>query len=624
MEKDDFDSFVNADWKSTSPIPDKYARWGCFESLFEETNPKIKQLVSEGGNENLTSLYQSGIEPQDGYENAKPYLQTIDSLNMEKALWYCEHRQIPVFFSLYASQDSKKSDIVVPHLYAGGIGLPDRDYYFDDDKEEIRTKYKEYIKNLLMLYSGNDEKDAGKTAQKIYEIEEQLAKVHYTKVEKRDPHKSYNIYTFDELVELCPYIDWDMYFKYYTSKYEPISYLIVDNPKFYKELSSLIRETLRSHKTGDNFWKVYMKYSFINSVSSFLGDEFVDLRFNFFHKLLRGQKENKPRWERVLAVCDTALGEQIGKLYVEKYFPETSKTKMLEMVNFLHKVLKDRILDLVWMSKKTKESALLKHAAFKNKIGYTDKWKDYSSLNITDNRLTYLDKCLECEMFNFNLELDKFYNPPDMTEWEMDPHTINAYFHPTKNEIVFPAAILQPPFFSPDFSDARNFGAIGTVIAHEFTHSFDDEGRKYDHNGNLVDWWTEEDLKNFMERADYFKDEYSSFTVNGKNVNGKLTLGENLADHGGVKIAYYALKEWVESKGEEFTDGVKKEFFKSWAIVWRQNIREAEADRLITVDPHSPARWRINGTLANVTEFHETYGLKEGDKMYRENVPKIW
>ena len=626
MEKQDFDNYVNKQWKEENPIPEKYSRWGCFESLFEETNPKIKELVSVSGrNRNLHSLFKSGMVEQVGYSNAERWLKTIKNFkSFEKTMYLLQECNIPIFFTLYASQDSKKSNIVVPHLYSGGLGLPDRDYYFDEDKKETRDMYKQYIRNLLGKYNAHSlfaDIMLEKISEKIFMFEKELAKVHYTKVEKRDPHKRYNLYTYEELQKLCPNINWDEYFSTYNKNYpqNPISYIIVDNPKFFKRLSELI---LNFNK--DNFCNQFIQYVFMNSISSMLGDDFVNLRFDFYSKFMRGQKKIKPRWERVLAVCDSALGEVIGRLYVEKYFPETSKDKMLEMVTFLHKVLKDRILNLEWMGEKTKKFALLKHNSFTNKIGYPEKWTDYSELDITNDNDNYLEKCLLCEKFNFNKELKKFYNAPDMTEWEMDPHNINAYFHPTKNEIVFPAAILQEPFFSPKYSDARNFGAIGTIIAHELTHSFDDEGRKYDHEGNLVDWWSEEDLENFMKRSDYFKDEYSSFTVNGKNVNGKLTLGENLADHGGVKIAYYALKELTENKGEEFSLDMKKDFFMAWATVWRQNISDTEADRLLTIDPHSPAHWRINGTLANVSEFRDVYKLKEGDKMFRKNIPKIW
>jgi len=620
---DDFNKYVNGNWMINNPIPKKYSKWGSFEELHEENLKRLKSIIGEVDNNDCDFLKLKRI--YDEFMNTNKleeldsscidvYIKRISNCDNKAELWKLlgEYNKLGLvsIFGFFASEDAKNSTKVVPYLYSGGLGLPDRDYYFDDDKKEIRKEYLEYLENTWELYHMQ-----GKRLNHVIKLENKLAEVTLTRVEKRDPHRIYNKMTVNELKEICN-LDWDSYFAKLIIRELP--YLIVENPTFYEKLYDF-------WNTCDlETWKDYLKVKIISNFSNYMSDRFFQNKFNFYSKILSGQKEAKPRWERGVGVVNSNLGELLGKKYVEKHFPQSSKEKMVKMVKNLQDELEHRIKnEISWMSQETKEKALNKNKVFKAKIGYPDKWRDYNELVFTEND-NLIDLLLKVQVFEFEYEMDRLYKPTDKNRWEMDPHTINAYFHPLKNEIVFPAGILQKPFFNPEADDAINYGAIGTVIGHEMTHSYDDQGSKFDHEGNLNNWWTEEDKKLFDVKAKYYIDEYGSFTVNGKNVNGELTLGENLADHGGVKIAYHALKKQLDDNKKIAGFTPFERFFISWANVWKSNVRPEEADRRIITDPHSPNEWRINGTLANIPEFHETFNIKEGDSMYRKNPVQLW
>ena len=635
--QDDFNLFVNGTWLKNNEIPSKYTRWGTFEQLHEENLDKIKNLIqsSKGEYEKVNILYSAAMnENRLNLENdipVKKYINLLSQCSNKKELWstVCNLyvKGLSGIFGLYPEEDAKNSELVVPYIGSGGLGLPDRDYYFDEDKSDIREKYKTYLINLLNLYY----KDTNiNEVNDVYNLEEKLAEKIYTRVQKRDPELNYHKITISELKQIID-LDWDTYLNTVTNG-KKLEYVILDNPEYYKQVKKLW------DSLSLDTWKKYFIIKVLRGSSSYLNDEYINLKFDFYNKTLSGQKELKPRWERAISMVNSDLGELVGRLYVEKHFTPEAKIKMTDMVARLNKELQKRIMNLSWMSDETKKKAMLKNDAFRAKIGYPDEWRDFSSLNLSkeDN---LLDLSLKCSEFNHFYEMERLFKPSDPNRWEMDPHTINAYFHPLKNEIVFPAGILQSPFFDVNAEDAINYGAIGTVIGHEMTHSYDDMGRKFDHNGNLNNWWTDEDLSKFTEKAKYYIDEFGSYKSNDKNLNGQLTLGENLADHGGVKIGFYALMDKIgKTYSPDNVFGIssqsnyisvesltpEQKFFISWANVWRNNITKEELDKRIMTDPHSPGEWRINGTLANIPEFHQIFNVQSGDRMYRQNPVQMW
>ena len=629
---DDFACYVNGKWQKNNPIPKKYTKWGTFEILHEENLNKLKDIVSskcEDKYKNLNILYNLALDEERlEIEGLKPF-ENIKKLILEsndkKELWEImatlNKYGFSGMFSTYSQEDAKNSSLVILYLATGGLGLPDRDYYFLEDKEEIRIMYKKYISDILLcLNPYNSDFNIDEISQLIFNFELNLAKFTFTKVEKRDPEKNYNKINLSEFNNLTN-LDWNQYLKLLDILID-IPYMVVDNLDFFKNLGELWINT------DFNLLKLYLLFKSLSYSAYYLNEELVNLKFNFYGKFLSGQKENKPRWERAISMVDMAMGELLGRKYCELHFNSDSKEKMLDMVESLNNELAERLKNLTWMSEETKEKAFKKQKAFKAKIGYPDKWRDYSTLflgNTHKDAKSLLKVIIDCNLFEHEYDISQLYKPTDPNKWEMNPHDVNAYFHPLRNEIVFPAGILQPPFFNPDGDDALNYGAIGTVIGHEMTHSYDDKGSQFDHNGQLNNWWTEEDRKKFMEKANYFVNEYGCCKINGKNVNGELTLGENLADHGGVKIAFHAFKNKLGDKDiiekSKFTPNQR--FFISWAIVWRCNITDEEADKRLLTDPHSPNVLRINCTLKNIPEFHEAFNIDSGD-MYRKNPVQMW
>jgi putative endopeptidase len=663
---DDFAEFVNGNWKKNNKIPEKYTKWGTFEILHEDNLKKLKEIVESSTKDdiykNIGILYNLAMDEERlEKEGLKPFqdikkliLDASDKNELWKVMAILNKYGLAGMFSIYSQEDAKNSSLVVLNISTGGLGLPDKDYYFLEDKEDIRTKYKNYIKDILLLlhplnYDDNlitqDVSKIDKIIEKIFDIEISLASHTFTKVEKRDPEKNYNKVDLAQINHLSK-LDWNSYFK--ESNILPfkgendIPYMIVDNLDFFKNLGELWAST------DINLLKLYLLFKSLSNSAYYLNNKLVDLKFNFYGKFLSGQKQNKPRLERAISMIEMTIGELLGRKYCEQYFSSVSKDRMLDMINSLNNELEKRLKNLTWMSEETKEKALLKQKVFKAKIGYPDKWRDFSSLCLGSNHTdteSLLKVIIDCNLFNHEYDISQLFKPTDPHKWEMDPHDVNAYFHPIRNEIVFPAGILQPPFFYPDGDDALNYGAIGTVIGHEMTHSYDDMGSKFDHNGQLNNWWSDIDIEQFKKKSDYYVEEYSNCLINGKNVNGELTLGENLADHGGVKIAFYALKKKLEDKKikeiEEIDEideinvpkmkslvkyekfNIYQRFFISWAIVWRCNITSEEEDKRLLTDPHSPNVLRINCTLKNIPEFHETFKIKSGN-MYRKNPVQMW
>ena len=622
---DNFFHYVNGNWLDSQQIPDDYNSWGTFEVMHEENLVKQKSLLDNMNQEKeykilnqfwkLTeNLYQEeNIDELNEYTNKFNNLYNSNDKNIFKVLGYLASFQFLPFFGFYNGQDAKNTKMNVPEFYSKGIGLPDRDYYFDENKEEIRGKYKEYLKNVLTKLGLELEVD------EIYQMEERLAKLHYTKVEKRDPNKTYHPYTISELesefgspfldfLEGCGYFD-----KYNRSDYE--HKFIVDNPAFYKELFSVLSE-LPSQKIID-----ILRWKFSNGYGNFYSEELDDLQFEFYKKTLSGQKKKMDLWKRRIGLVNMYLGELFGKYYSKTYFDESSKKSALEMISYVQRAFETRLKNLDWLEKETIEKALDKFSTFKVKVGYPDKWRNFEKLSF-DNFETIVQAILFINQFDFERDLDEMYKEPDWDRWEMNPQDINAYYHPLKNEIVFPAGILQPPFFSPSFDAPVNFGGIGAVIAHEITHGFDDQGRKFDREGNLKDWWTENDSTLFEKRIQKIKDQFSNEEICGEKVNGELTCGENIADDGGVKISFAAMKLYFEENGRSPSyQGYTPEqrFFLSWANIWRGLIRDEHAKQLIKIDPHSPRILRVNLTLSNFHEFFSAFEICSVAKSFKNS-----
>ena len=637
--RDDFYHYANGGWLKKYPIPDEFSRYGTFDKLREDNRKIVRKIIEDVARNadkkenpiaSLTgSFYNTGMDIEHinsaRFEPVKNDLDAIETLQTKKQLtghisaFYC--KSIPTLFYLHPSPDREDSEKIIASLYQGGMGLSDVDYYRKDDQHsrEIRQKYLEYISKMFIL-TGTASEVADSNAQLILSMETVLANAGMTRLEQRDPHKTYNKHSVNELQELCPEIDWNLFLN--ELNVDTTFHLNVGQPRFFFAISEMMRER------GIDEWKAFLKWRVINGAANLLSDDFAETKFDFYGRFLSGKKSMQPRWKRVTAATEDALGEAIGKLFVEKYFPPEAKDRMLKLVEHLREALRERIGQLDWMSDETKKKALEKLEMMRVKIGYPDKWRSYGGLTLSNN--SYYENYRDAAIFNLNYELAKIGKLADKDEWHMHPHTVNAYYHPLLNEIVFPAGILQPPFFYKEADDAVNYGAIGVVIGHEMTHGFDDQGRKFDRNGNLNDWWTEEDTKNFEARSSVLEEQFNSILITGDlYADGKLSLGENIADLGGVNIALLALrKAWELSEPEPDTDGFTplQRFFLSYAHIWANNIREKEMIRLTKEDVHSLGINRVNGPLPNVESFLEAFNIREGDKMFLpgEKRASIW
>lgn len=642
--QDDYFNWINNKWVSENPIPDDFVRWGVFEQLHEETLKRLKGIVTDkDGDSNITLLYSQGNDSErlqkSGITSAQYLFDKINAIENPEQM--CEllgefaMSGLTCFYGTDVYPDAKETTTNVMYLSQSGLGMGDRDYYIIESKEKEREEYKKYLMRMFEKIGIDEHINVAKS---VYTFEERLAKVSLTRTERRDPHRTYNVYSLEKLETEFPHIKWEQFLKHsnlwdYTKmETKGAGKIVLDNPKFFEELNTMME--MREHGLKEFKW--CMINHVFNSVAGFLDDESYDIIFDYYGRVLSGQKEQKPRWKRVLANVQNNLGELVGQRYVAQYFSEESKKSALQMVNDLQESLREKIQDLDWMSPETKVKALKKMDHFRVKIGYPDKWRDFSRLSF-DANVSYLENTLAARRFNIAWEYAQVDFPVDREKWEMNPQEINAYYHPLLNEIVFPAGILQAPFFDSDQKMAYNYGSIGAIIGHEMTHGFDDQGRKFDFEGNMVDWWTDEDAKRYDERTDVIKTQYSGYKIEGENVNGELTLGENIADIGGVLVAFNAFKKRMELEGcnrniysqhecEKKMKEQEEAFFLGWGRAWRGHIRpEAQRQRILT-DPHSPAICRVNGVLKNIPDFHRIYGTMEGDELYLEpeKRAKIW
>lgn len=636
---DNFYQFANGSWLKNNPIPDEYSRYGAFELLDEENYVQLKTIFAEASadknaaagsvNQKIRDFYNSGMDTiaieKNGISPLKPELDQIDAFSSAadvQKMMIQQHASgnYPLFY-LFSSQDEKNSNQVIAMTYQGGLGMPDRDYYLENDarSNEIRSAYIAHMIKMFVL-AGSTPEQAAKDADVVLKIETELAKISSTRIELRNPVANYNKTDLVGLQKMAPEIDWKGYFA--GMNLAENTEINIGQPKFISGVAKMI------NTVPVNDWKIYFRWDLINSAASSLSSDFDKEHFAFYGTVLSGAKEQQPRWKRMIDATSNSLGEAVGQLYVQKYFPPEAKKRMTELVNNLKISLGERINSLSWMTDVTKKEAIAKLEKINVKIGYPDKWIDYSSLTIgTDS---YYANKKSARKFAVNRDIAKIGKPVDRSEWGMTPQTINAYYSPNMNEIVFPAAILQPPFFFMDADDAVNYGAIGMVIAHEMTHGFDDQGRQYDKEGNLHDWWQAEDSKNFEAKTKTLVDQYNNYKMlDSLHVDGKLTLGENIADLGGMNVAYNGLQKALEGKNkDEKIDGFTPDqrFFLSYAQVWRANIRDEETMRRLKEDVHSPGEARVNGIVYNIPAFYTAFNIKPTDSRYiaPENRADIW
>ncbi|MCG2585783.1 M13 family peptidase [Massilia sp. TS11] len=633
--QDDFYMYTNGQWQKTVEIPADQSRWGSFNVLRDEITPKLRGLIEQAqadkskkhGSEaqKLADWYASYMdEAKREALGVKPLLgelSRIEHLKDKKGLpaQFAHLSRIGVGgpYGIGVSQDARNATQYAAYMGQSGLGLPDRDYYLktDDAKmNDIRAKYEAHIAKTLALANI---KDAEAKAKAVVALETELAKVQWTRVENRDPVKRYNKTEIAKLAEMAPGYDWSAALAAagIASKTDTV---IVSQPSYLKGFAEIV------NKTDLDSWKAYMSWHLLRSYSDVLSKPFVQANFAFYGTTLTGVTEQRPLWKRGVSSVESALGEALGKQYVKAYFPPEYKAKMEVLVKNLLAAYKESIDTLDWMSPETKQAAQAKLAKFTPKIGYPNKWKDFSKLEVKAGDA--VGNAMRAAEWARNENVAKLGKPIDKEEWGMTPQTINAYYRPTANEIVFPAAILQPPFFDAKADDAVNYGGIGAVIGHEISHGFDDSGAQYDGDGNLRDWWTPADKANFKAKTDQLVAQYNAFSpVPGYNVNGRLTLGENIADNSGLAIAYKAYKLSLGGKPAPVIDGMTGEqrLYLGWGQVWRNKARADEAIRLIKTDPHSPGEFRANGTLRNQAGFYEAFGVKDGDKMYLDPKERV-
>ncbi|WP_455065428.1 M13 family metallopeptidase [Prevotella nigrescens] len=625
----DFYQYAAGGWLKSHPLDAEHTNNGAFTDLYEENQKRIQELILEYASkpqkqgtleQKIGTLYNMLMDSvrlnREGWEPLKPTLARIAAVksNKEYQLVTAEldrRGEGTMMFGIGVGADMRNASMNIVAIGQGGLGLGTRDYYLNDDPQtvKVREAYKNYMKNLFKMV-GNDEATAAKKVEAIMAIETRIAKVSYSNVQLRDIDKNYHKMSYNDLVLNFPGIDWGNVFL--QSGFPPFDAVDVGQPEPIHEVEKILADT-----NLDDL-KAYAEIKVISGATSQLSDAFRAESFKF-SSVLSGAQQDRPRWKRAVATVSGVFGEAIGKLYVAKYFPESSKQHMIRLVKNLQEALGQRIQEATWMSAATKAQAKDKLDNFIVKIGYPDKWRDYSGLQI-DDKLSLYANMQNINEFLLQDELNRKVNKPvDKMEWGMTPQTINAYYNPTTNEICFPAAILQPPFFDPNADDAVNYGGIGAVIGHEMSHGFDDQGSQFDKTGNQRDWWTAQDKKNFQERSKVLVDHFGKVeVVNGKKVNGQLTLGENIGDNGGLNIAFRALQNSMKKKPLKTLDGFTPEqrFFLSWARVWAGNARPEYLEYLITVDPHSPNMARVNAALPEIDAWYDAFKIKKGDKLF--------
>lgn len=636
----DFFQYATGGWQAANPMTDEYARYGQFDALRETSREQLKELVLEqaaqtaapGSNaQKVGDLYNMVMDStrrnELGTAPVKPYMEQVSAINKKEQIipLLANFYRVGIggaFFGSGIGTDIMDSNINQLGIYQGGTSLPEKEYYSDTDEAStnIRNKYKEYIVNMFKLY-GFDEKVAQAKMEAVMAIETRLAAKHLSRVERRNPLNSYHKITFDELKKEIPGIDWANYFS--ILGINGIEVVNLAHPEAIKEVAAIIKES-----SLDNL-KAYIEWKVIRSTSNELTDAIEAETFAFYGTVLSGKKVQQPRWKRALDAVNGTLGDIIGELYVAKHFPPAAKERMVQLVKNLQIALGERIDAQEWMSAETKQAAHAKLNTFTVKIGYPDKWDDYSGLNV-DPTLSYAENCRKISEFEWNKHVaEKWGKPVDRDEWHMTPQTVNAYYNPTTNEICFPAGILQYPFFDMNEDDAFNYGAIGVVIGHEMTHGFDDQGRQFDKDGNFANWWTDEDAKSFNERTQVIVDFFDKIEVlPGLNANGKLTLGENIADHGGLMIAMQAFRNATKENPLPTVNGFTPEqrFYLSYSGVWAGHVRDEEIRNLTKSDPHSLSRWRVNGTLPHIDDWYTAFGITEESPMFvpKEERLNIW
>ena len=603
----DFYDFATSGWRKNNPLPNDYTRYGSFEMLNEENNKRVREIV-ENDNGKIGLLYKIAMNTEklnaEKINPVKPYLDEINAIKSKQELpTYLGkmHSFSSAFWDTGVLQDDKDSEHYILVFAQGGIGLA-RDYFFDEDdkSKQVRQKYKEYIKKQMDNFGEKVD------VEKLYALEERMAKSFYKKEQLRDPLINYHKKSMDELKQEIPGFDWDTYFKV---RGIDTQYVNVEQVEPIKESIAIINDT------DLELIKTYLKYRIINGSTSFLDDKTYDIAFDFYNRVLSGQKEQKPRWKRAVAMIDGTLGEMVGQLYVKKYFPESAKKRMEDLVKNLQKSLGNRIENLDWMGNDTKKQALAKLNTFKAKIGYPDKWRDYSKLEIKDDSL--YANMMRVSAFEDAFWLDKIGKEKDPTMWYMNAHEVNAYYDPSNNEICFPAGILQYPFFDMAADDAFNYGAIGSVIGHEMTHGFDDSGRHFDKDGNMVEWWAENDAKLFENHAKKMREHFDNILVApNTHANGEFTLGENLADYGGVTIAFDAYQKYGQKSEDVMGLNANQRFFIAYAMTEASNITNDALLQQTKTNEHSLSRWRVNGILPHVNAWYDVFGIKPGDDLY--------
>jgi len=633
---DDFFQFAMGGWMKSNPIPPEYSTWGSFTVLADKNQQALRQILESaekanaraGSNERKVGDFYASCMDTAAIDAAgtKPIDATFQRITeiksareLQPLVARLQQQGVSVMFRFTSNQDAKDSTQVIATALQGGLGLPERDYYLRDDEKskKLREDYGKHIGKMFELLGDSPEK-AETEAATVLRMETSLAKASMSNVDMRDPVKTYHKMKIAELQALTPDFSWDSYLK--AAGHADVTELNVGQPEFFKALDT----QLTAAPLED--WKTYLRWHVVDSEATALPEKFVNEDFDFRGRILTGATQIQPRWKRCVQATDRNLGEALGEVYVEKYFPPEAKAHALEMVHNLIGALRDDLKTLPWMGPETRAQASAKLAAFAVKIGYPDKWRDYSALKV--ERSSYLANLQRGAEFEFQRRLNKIGKPVDRTEWGMTPPTVNAYNNSSMNEIVFPAGIMQPPFYDPKADDAVNYGGMGAVIGHEITHGFDDHGSQFDGQGNLKNWWSADDLKNFKERAQCVSDQFDGYVVDGDlHENGKLVLGESIADLGGLTISYAAYEKSLEGKPrppekDGFT--AEQQFFLGWAQVWGANERLEYARLMANTNPHPLPRFRGNGPLSNMADFARAFGCKKGDAMVREKVCKIW
>jgi putative endopeptidase len=636
LPQNDFYLYMNGTWLKTFEIPSDKSNYGVFAKLADDAEKNLRTIIEEAANtakkergsatQKVGDMYacfmDSAKAEQLGVSPIAPELAAIRAIASTPALFKTmgEFSQFGLSgpFIQFVNQDEKNSTEYIVNIYQSGLSLPDRDYYLRDDPRfvEFRTKLVAHMERMFALAGMPDGQGM---AHRVMALETALAKVQWSQVDNRERDKTYNKLSLAELGALSPAFDWNAYAD--AAGFGTTPNVRVYQPSYLKALGTICASTSLED------WKAYYTWRLLTSNAPQLSDAFVKEDFDFFGKTLQGIQELRPRWKRGVSAVEDAMGELVGKIYVERFFKAEAKERMVRLVGNLKETFRERINGLEWMSPTTKAKAQEKLAKFGTKIGYPDVWRDYSKLEIIPGDL--VGNVKRANKFEYQRQIQKLGKPVDRSEWHMTPQTVNAYYNPTMNEVVFPAAILQPPFFNLEADDAANYGGIGAVIGHEMTHGFDDQGRKSNGDGNLTDWWTKEDGTEFEKRAQGMVREYNEFTpIDTMKLNGQLTLGENIADLGGLTIAYYAYQKSLNGKPAPELDGLTgdQRFFLGWSQVWARKYRDDELRRRLLTDPHSPSQYRVNGIVTNMPEFYKAFNVKEGDALYRTEAirVKIW